>query len=157
MLDAINLLLDLRRHLFVRVADADGDDAAQKVEVLLPVYVPHVLVLRMIDHQRVFVVGGDAVEKVFLLFANDFVFGHGVLRSSQFTVDSNPGVRLLSYGQQALDRYVLVDILPMDANSFSNKPPVPLLFTCSGPKPRKPFERSRDFASVREDNVQGVW
>ena len=56
--------------------DADGDDPAQEVEILLPVQVPNVLPLGVVNHQRVFEVGCDAVEDVFLFFANDFVFGH---------------------------------------------------------------------------------
>ena len=88
MLDAVNLLLDLSRHFRVRVAHADGDDTAQEVEILLPIQVPNVLPLGMINHQRVFEVGCSAVEDVFLFFANDFVFSHVLLRSSQFTVDS---------------------------------------------------------------------
>ena len=94
----------------------------------------------------------------------DFVLGEVDLRHSftsanrQITDNAcNTADGLLSHSKQTFDRYVLVDILPMDANSFSNKPPVLLLSTCSGPKPRKPFERSRNFTSVREDNVQGVW
>ena len=77
MLDLVNLRLDFVRHLGVRVAHADRHDAAQKVEKLLALGVPNVLALGMVDHHRVLEVGGDTVEKVFLLFANDFVVSHG--------------------------------------------------------------------------------
>ena len=90
VLDLVDLRFDLLRHLGVRVAHTDGHDAAQEVEKLLALDVPNVLALGMVNHHRVLEVGGDAVEKVFLLFANDFVFGHGNLKvdSLQSTVDS---------------------------------------------------------------------
>ena len=70
------------------MADADGHDAAQEIEKLLALDVPNILALGMVDHHRVLEVGGDAVEKVFLLFANDFVFSHGFLTSGQLIAES---------------------------------------------------------------------
>src|SRR5579872_1757697 len=72
------------------MAHADRDNAAQKIEVLLPIQVVHVLPLGMIDHQRVFVICRDAVKKVILIFIGNFVFSHfsilsGVVKE-KFTV-----------------------------------------------------------------------
>jgi hypothetical protein len=70
------------------VAHADGYNSAQKIKELLSFNVPNVLALGVVNHHRVFEVSGDTVENVFLLFANDFVFGHGSLSSWQLTADS---------------------------------------------------------------------
>ncbi len=76
VLQAVNLGLDFRGHFFIGVAHADGDNAAQKVEILLAVHVEEVLALAVVEHQRVFVIGGDAVEQIVFVLANNFVFGH---------------------------------------------------------------------------------
>ena len=81
MLDLVDLRFDLLRYLGIRMPHADRHDAAQEVEKLLPLAIPNVLALGVVNHHGVLEVSGDAVEKVFLLFANDFVFGHGLLMS----------------------------------------------------------------------------
>ena len=43
MLQAIDLLLGARGHAGIAVADADGDDAAEEVEILLALHVPDML------------------------------------------------------------------------------------------------------------------
>jgi hypothetical protein len=76
----INLRFELGRHLLVRVADADGHDAPEKVQILPPLEVINVMPFGMINHQRVFVIGGDALPQMRLMLLNDFIFGQGVPR-----------------------------------------------------------------------------
>ena len=76
VLHAVDLRLDFLGNLGVRVPHADRDDPAQEVEVLPALDVANVLALGVVNHQRVFIVRGDAVEDVFLMLADDFVFGH---------------------------------------------------------------------------------
>ncbi len=57
------------------VADADGDDAAEEVEVALAVDVPDVLHLAALDGEGIGEVVGDGREDVFLLLAVDLLAG----------------------------------------------------------------------------------
>jgi hypothetical protein len=56
------------------VAHADGDDAAEKVQVLIAVGVPNVLVLGVGDDQRLLVVMKDARKQVLALSEKDLLF-----------------------------------------------------------------------------------
>jgi hypothetical protein len=59
VLEAVHLLVHARVHALVAVADADGDDAAEEIQVAVAVGVPHVLVLGAIDDERLRVVVED--------------------------------------------------------------------------------------------------
>jgi hypothetical protein len=56
--------------------DADGYNAAEKIQVLFALDIADELPLGVIDHQRVFVVSGGTVEDIFPFLADNFVFGH---------------------------------------------------------------------------------
>jgi hypothetical protein len=58
------------------MAHAYGDDAAEEIEVLVAVGIPHVLILGARDYERFFVEVEDAREEEFLVRENDFVFSH---------------------------------------------------------------------------------
>jgi hypothetical protein len=58
------------------MTDADGDDAAEKVQVLIAVHVPNVLVSSVRDDQRLLEVMKDARKKVLALSEKDLLFRH---------------------------------------------------------------------------------
>ena len=76
VLQAIHLRVQLAIHLVIAVAHAHRDDAAEKIQVLIAVGVPNVLVLGVRDYQRFFVVMEHAREKVLALSQQDLFFGH---------------------------------------------------------------------------------
>ena len=63
-------------NLIVAVADADGDDAAEEIEILVAVGVPDVLIFRARHDQRLLEIMKDRREKEFFIGKNDFVFCH---------------------------------------------------------------------------------
>jgi hypothetical protein len=73
-------LVDLRVHLlvhgFVAVTHAHRYDAAEEIEILVPVRVPNVLVFGARDNERVFEVIENRGEKKLLPGQNDFLFRH---------------------------------------------------------------------------------
>lgn len=71
MLQAVNLRLGSRDDARIAMADTDGDNAAEKIEVLLTFDVPDVLHGGVVHGQGVGVVGRDRREDKFLLFAID--------------------------------------------------------------------------------------
>ena len=83
--EPVHLRADRRVHPLVRVADADGEDAAEEVEVPLAVEVAHARALAALEGQRLVVVGRVAREEVLLVLRADrgaarLVVGH--VRSS---------------------------------------------------------------------------
>jgi hypothetical protein len=76
VLQRIDLFVDLGIHLIVAMADAHGDDAAEEIEVLVAVGIPHVLILGARYDERFLVEVEDAREEEFLVRENDFVFSH---------------------------------------------------------------------------------
>ncbi len=69
------LILNLAGHGLVAVADADGDDAAEEIEVLIAVGVPDMLVLGVGDDEGLLVVMEDGGEKEFFVGEDYFFFG----------------------------------------------------------------------------------
>jgi hypothetical protein len=67
MLQTVDLRMQFAIDLVVAVAHAHGDDAAEKVQVLIAVGVPNVLVLGVGDYQRRLVVVKDSRKKVLAL------------------------------------------------------------------------------------------
>ena len=67
-------LVDLGVHLLVAVADADGDDAAEEVEVLVAVGVPDILILGAGDDQGLLEEMEDGGEEEFLVGKDHFLF-----------------------------------------------------------------------------------
>ncbi len=76
VLQPVHLRVHLAIHLFIAMADADGDDAAEEIQVLIAVGVPHVLILGVRDHQRLLVVMEDGGEKVVAIGEENVLFGH---------------------------------------------------------------------------------
>ncbi len=68
--------MDLAIHLVVAMADADGDNAAEEIEILVPVRIPDVLVFAARDHERVFVVMKNGRIKVVTMSEQDLFFSH---------------------------------------------------------------------------------
>jgi hypothetical protein len=62
--------------ILVAMADADSDDAAEKIQILVTVHVPHVLVLGVRNDKRLLVVMKDARKQVLTLSEKDLLFGH---------------------------------------------------------------------------------
>ena len=77
MPELVDLLVDAGVHLVVAVADADRDNAAKEIEVLIAIRIPDVLVLGMVNHQRLLEVVKNGREEKLLVRENDFFFGHG--------------------------------------------------------------------------------
>ena len=75
----VDLLMNRLGDPFVTVTNADSDDPAEKVEVLLAVRVPYVLVFALGDHQRFFKVVKDSREQKLFAGQDDFVAIHGRL------------------------------------------------------------------------------
>ena len=65
-------------HLIVAMAHADGENAAEEVQILVAVRVPDELIFGMIQNQRLLEVMEDGREQKILIGENDFFFGHGV-------------------------------------------------------------------------------
>ena len=63
VLHFVGLLVDRLGYFVVAMADADREDAAEKVQILLAVGVVDVLILGMIDDQRLVVISRDAARK----------------------------------------------------------------------------------------------
>ena len=72
VLDCPDLLDDRLRDLRVVVADADGEHAAEAVEVLVARVVPDVLPLAADEGERLLVVRGDRGEEEFFVLADGF-------------------------------------------------------------------------------------
>src|ERR1035438_8736981 len=77
VLQCIQLAMDFGVDLLIAVAHADGDDAAQKIQVLIAVGVPDVLILGARYDERLLEVMKNRRKQIFLVGENDFVFGHG--------------------------------------------------------------------------------
>src|SRR3954454_15876788 len=67
VLELVNLGVNFRVYGFVAVADADSHDAAEKVEVLVSVSVPDVLIFGPVDNQRLLIEVKYGGEQVFPL------------------------------------------------------------------------------------------
>ncbi len=76
MLQTIDLRVQLAIHLFIAMPDADRDDAAEKIEVLIAVGIPNVLIFGVGDDQRVLVVMEDGRKKMVAIGEEDLFFGH---------------------------------------------------------------------------------
>src|SRR5581483_2912010 len=76
VLELVSLLVDGAGYFFVAMANADRENAAEKIQEFLAVGVVDVLILGMIDHQRLVVISRDAGEKVLLLLFDDFFLVH---------------------------------------------------------------------------------
>jgi hypothetical protein len=104
VLDGAHLLDDGLGHLRVCVADADGEDAAEAVEVAVALVVPDVLPLAADERERLLVVHRDGgEEKLFVLLddlgAGRLGLGRVQLRFGGAHVSFSRGVERLSARQ----------------------------------------------------------
>ncbi len=76
VLQAIDLRVQLPVHVLIAVADADGDDAAEEIQILIAVGVPDVLILGPRNNERFLVVVEDGRKEVVAVRENDLFFGH---------------------------------------------------------------------------------
>jgi len=70
----VGLLLDGLGDLLVAMADADGENAAEEIEIFLAVDIVNVVVFGVIHHQRLVVISGHTGEEIFPMLVNDFLF-----------------------------------------------------------------------------------
>ena len=73
VLQAVHLRGDFAGDFGIAVADGNGEDAAEEVEVLVAVEVPEVLHLAAVGDQRLLEVVGDRGPEIFLVLGDDFV------------------------------------------------------------------------------------
>ncbi len=76
VLELLRLLLDSLRDLFMAVADAYGEDAAKKIEVLPALNVVYKHSLRMVNHEGFLVIVGHPGKKVVLVLIENLFFFH---------------------------------------------------------------------------------
>ncbi len=70
VLQAIDLCVDLAGHLGVAVADRNGQDAAEEIQILAAFEVPQILHFAAIRHQRPLVVIGDRRPQIFFVLGD---------------------------------------------------------------------------------------
>ena len=76
VLHLMGLLVNGAGDFVVAVADADRENAAEEIQILLALNVIDVLILRMFDHQRLVIVRRHAREQILLLLLENFFFVH---------------------------------------------------------------------------------
>ncbi len=76
VLQFVQLLFNFGVDFIVTVAHADGEDAAEKIKILVAVRIPNELVFGAFDDERVFEVVKDGRKQEFFLRENNFLFGH---------------------------------------------------------------------------------
>src|SRR5215475_8934249 len=91
MRDRINLLRDRVINSRVRVANADGQDAAKTIEILVTFVVPDMKALAFNQRQRLLVISRDCGEKKFFVFANSFGLASCWLGCAHVFITSNGG------------------------------------------------------------------
>ena len=74
--EALGLLADRVGDLGMAVAHAYRENAAEEIQKFFAISIVDVIVLRVIDNQRLVIVGRNAGKKIFFLFFNNFVFVH---------------------------------------------------------------------------------
>ena len=80
VLQRLDLLLDRGDHARLAVAEADGDDAAEEVEVLLAVGIEQPLTLAANERQRLLVVAREPVE-ILAVLGDDLSLVQGCTRA----------------------------------------------------------------------------
>src|SRR6266478_1488829 len=70
VLQAVDLRIDLAGHLWIAVADRNGQDAAEEIQVLAAFQVPQVLHFAAVRHQRPLVVIGHRRPEILLVLGD---------------------------------------------------------------------------------------
>ena len=76
MLQLVDLSLHLRSDARIGVTNRDGDDPAEKVEILFSIGIPEILHAGVIGDEGLGVIRRDGWKQVLLMFANNFFFSH---------------------------------------------------------------------------------
>ena len=76
VLQAIHLGMHLAIDVVIAMANADGDDAAEEIQVLISVRIPNVLILGVRNHERFLVVMEYRRKKIVAIREDDLFFGH---------------------------------------------------------------------------------
>ena len=76
VLQSVDLLVNPGIHFLVAMSDANGENAAEKVQILVAVSVVNILVFGARNHQRFLVVVEDGGEQKFLVCEKDLFFCH---------------------------------------------------------------------------------
>ena len=76
VLEFIELGMDFGIDFIVTMADADGEDATEEIEILVAIGIPDELVFGAFDDERVFEIVEDRREEEFFLREDDFLFSH---------------------------------------------------------------------------------
>src|SRR5918995_2357531 len=79
MLQLVYLRVDGLGDFFIAMADADGQNAAEKIQVLFTLNIVDVIALSVIEDQRLVVVGRDTGKEILSVFIYNFLFVHGSL------------------------------------------------------------------------------
>src|SRR5882762_493819 len=90
VLQAVHLGIDLAGDLGIAVADGNGQDAAEEIQILAAFQIPEILHLATIGHQRSLIVIGYRGPQIFFVLGDYLIAtrrgGHGLGRSSHVLV-----------------------------------------------------------------------
>src|ERR1043166_9873675 len=91
MRDRINLICNRFINSRIRVSNADGQDAAETIEILVTFVVPDVKAFAFNHRQRLLVISCDCREKKFFVLANSFGLASCWLGWAPVFITSNGG------------------------------------------------------------------
>src|SRR5260370_409010 len=77
MLQLVYLRVYVGCHPRIAVANGDGDDPTEEVQIFFPIDVPNVLHAGMVGNKGITVVGRDRREEKLFVLPENFFFGHG--------------------------------------------------------------------------------
>src|SRR5438876_2199878 len=72
MRDQINLINDRLVNFRIRMANTDGQYAAEAIEVFVALIIPHMKALAFHERERLLIVGSDGREEKLFVLANTF-------------------------------------------------------------------------------------
>jgi len=121
MLQFVDLLVNLLCDLRVRVTDAYRDNAAEEIQVFVPVYVEHELIFGMTQNQRVFEVVEDRREQMAFVREYDLVFRHMRPVYGKCGLDCDSGDHILRSAAQK-GRYVVDNGIEQSRARFPGRP-----------------------------------
>ena len=81
MLQRVDLRVDLLVHLLIAMPHADRNNPAEEIEILFPIRIPNVLILRVRDHERLFEIVENRRKQEFLLRQQDLLLVHICLKT----------------------------------------------------------------------------
>jgi threonine 3-dehydrogenase len=78
VLQFVELGVNLRVYLLIAVANADRDNPAEEIQILIAIRIPNVLILRSLNDKGLLEVMKDGGKEELFLRKKDFLFGHGL-------------------------------------------------------------------------------